>query len=404
MPAGAFARLLRARCALACALLCTPPLAARAQGSSPAWAEERTSSRPLSLRTQGSVRELFLDMTIDDARPYPALELRLQYGIANDWGIPTALHRDGAAALQLLDEQADALTAAVRVPWSRLLGAGGRLPGSGRPLWERVSTTLEGRLTLHWGGWSDEPIESWHDLVGAFNFNRADYARNQIRLFLGDPNGPAAFDVSSPRLALGDVVARTQATLLEGGFGYGSLEPGNYLPPRWAVALRVDVKAPTGRLSRLGGSGGWDAGAGLVATAELFPWLTAHAMVALSAFSPFAAPIALQPKTWHTTAELSLAASAEGFTFLLEDRIVSPLLAPRWERQEEGGNNGLLASTYFGSFRNHNQVTWGLRRGRFSFWLSEDFTPGDNSRSTLHWLYNSNAPDVVIGVAFTQGL
>ena len=114
--------------------------------------------------------------------------------------------------------------------------------------------------------------------------------------------------------------------------------------------------------------------------------------------------LALRPKPWHATAELSLVAAYQGWAFLLEDRVVSPLLMPGWERVEFGGNDGLLASTLFGSFRAHNQVSWGLRRGALSVWFSEDFTPGGNPRSNLKWLYNSNAPDVVLGVAYARRL
>ena len=34
--------------------------------------------------------------------------------------------------------------------------------------------------------------------------------------------------------------------------------------------------------------------------------------------------------------------------------------------------------------------------------LSEDFTPGHNGHSALSWMWVSNAPDVVVGIAFTQ--
>ena len=53
---------------------------------------------------------------------------------------------------------------------------------------------------------------------------------------------------------------------------------------------------------------------------------------------------------------------------------------------------------------NYLLVSLGVRRGRFSAWFSEDFTPGSNPHSVLTWLWVSNAPDVVIGVAFTQPL
>jgi len=45
-----------------------------------------------------------------------------------------------------------------------------------------------------------------------------------------------------------------------------------------------------------------------------------------------------------------------------------------------------------------------VRRGRFTVWFSEDFTPGPNPRSTLKWAWSSNAPDALFGVSFTQPL
>ncbi|HEY6911438.1 MAG TPA: hypothetical protein VI356_18810, partial [Myxococcales bacterium] len=67
-------------------------------------------------------------------------------------------------------------------------------------------------------------------------------------------------------------------------------------------------------------------------------------------------------------------------------------------------DDALLASGLYAGFRSHNQVSFGFRRGRFSAWLSEDFTPGSNTHSVIQWLYVSNAPDIVLGVAFTQPL
>ena len=69
-----------------------------------------------------------------------------------------------------------------------------------------------------------------------------------------------------------------------------------------------------------------------------------------------------------------------------------------------GGDDAYLASGWNADFRSHNQVSFGVRRGRFSGWLSEDFTPGSNPRSVLKWMWVSNAPDVVLGLAFTQPL
>ncbi len=104
--------------------------------------------------------------------------------------------------------------------------------------------------------------------------------------------------------------------------------------------------------------------------------------------------------------EASLEATLGSWTFLLEDRALSPLLEAGWQYLPSGagGDDALLSSGLYADFRTHNQISLGVRRGRFSVWLSEDFTPGSNPHSVLKWLWVSNAPDLVIGVAFTQQL
>jgi hypothetical protein len=330
---------------------------------------------PLGLRTQGPLRELFLDMTGTDARPLERSEIDLRWTVANTWNEQMSLQRGSERASQVLDEQADSLTLRVRAPW---------------PGFPRVWSALEWKITQHWGGWSDRPIESWHSLVGAFNYERSLHARNQVRLVYADDGG-TAFDIGSAKLAPGDLTARTQVTLLDGPV---------------AVAARLDVKLPVGSLSAAGGSGGVDAGAGMVATWPLATWATLHGLVALSRFSHLSAPTALQPKRWHFTAEASLELDVLGSTLIIEDRVLSPLLEPGWRRLDDGAPNddSLLSSGLYADFRAHNQISIGLRRGRFSTWISEDFTPGRNGHSVVNWLWVSNAPDIVVGFAFTQPL
>jgi len=54
-----------------------------------ASAAARAQSRaPLGLRTQGPLRELFLEVTGADARSLPAPELDVRYTIANTWNEP----------------------------------------------------------------------------------------------------------------------------------------------------------------------------------------------------------------------------------------------------------------------------------------------------------------------------
>jgi len=328
---------------------------------------------PLGLRTQGPLRELFLDVTAADARPIDRPDFDVRYSVANTWNDAMELVRGPAIAAQELDEQADSLSLRLRAPWPRL---------------PRVWTALEWKVTEHWGGWSDRPIEAWHSLIGAFNYERAVNPRNRVRLLYADSGGQA-FEIRSATFAPGDLMARTQVALSDAPV---------------ALAARFDLKLPVGSLSAAGGSGGVDAGAGLVATWPALSWLTLHGLFALSRFSHLSAPTALQPKEWHLTAEVSLELDVLGNTFLVEDRVLSPLLEPGWQSLAVGNDDELLASGLYADFRSHNQLSLGFRRGRFSAWLSEDFTPGSNGHSVLHWLWVSNAPDVVLGIAFTQPL
>jgi len=330
---------------------------------------------PLGLRTQGPLRELFLDVTGADARPIERPDIDVRWTVANTWNELMTLERGSQRAVQMLDEQADALTLRARAPWPNV---------------PRIWTALDWKITEHWGGYTDTPIEAWHSLIGAFNYQRAQFPRNQVHLVYMDSGG-TAFNIHSATLAPGDLTARTQAALLEGPV---------------ALAARFDLKLPIGSLSRAGGSGGVDAGAGLVATWPLASWATVHGLLAVSRFSNLSAPTALQPKPWHFTGEVSFELEFLGCTFLIEDRVLSPLLQPGWALNDSNpaNDNALLSSGLYAGFRSHNQISFGFRRGRFSAWLSEDFTPGSNGHSVLGWAYVSNAPDVVIGFAFTQPL
>ena len=351
------------------------------------------SAAPLGLRTQGTLRELFLDVTGADARAVTRPEFEMRYTVSNVWNEPMQLARHGDSAVQGLDEQADALGLKLRLPWSAVFGAGpgDALPGSPRPLFQRLSTALEVKATEHWGGWSDPAIEAWHSLIGSFNFNRHQHPRNRIRLQYADSGG-TAFNFDRPRFAFGDVVLRTQLLLVEDAAS------------RAGLSARFDLKLPTGSLSSAGGSGGTDAGIALLGTARVSDAITLHGFVAFAHFSPLDAPVLLQVKPWHFSAEGSAIFAAGPVQLLLEDRISSALLQPGWNRLEAGGDNGLLSSGYFASFRPHNQISWALRFDGFALWLSEDFTPGSNPRSKITVYYESNSPDVTLGASWTHSI
>jgi len=312
-------------------------------------------------------------MTGADARPIDRAELDVRWSMANTWNEPMTLQRGSEWASQFLDEQADCLTLRVRAPW---------------PLYRRVWTALEWKLTEHWGGWSDRSIEVWHSIIGAFNYHRGRYPRSQVHLHFDDAGG-SAFNIDSATLAPGDLTVRTQVALVEAPV---------------ALAARLDFKIPIGSLSAAGGSGGFDAGVGIAATWPFSSWGTLHGFLALSRFSSLSAPTALQPKEWHLTAEASLEVKLGATTVLLEDRVLSPLLPPGWQRLPDGGDDGVLSSGLYAGFRSHNQISLGIRLGRWSAWASEDFTPGSNGHSVQKWIWVSNAPDFVLGVAYTLPL
>jgi hypothetical protein len=337
--------------------------------------------RPLGVITPGPWRALFLDLPLADARPGAEPGLTVRWWMANSWSTPTRLQRGGRTIEVQQDEQADALEVTAEAGAARLLGPG--------PVTNRLAVAAAWRLTQHWGGWSDRVIEGWHGLVGYSNFGRAEHPRNAVRLTLREPGGASAVALSGPRLATGDLVLRATLRLLE---GEGARGP-------WALVVRLDVKAPTGRLADAGGSGGVDAGLALAASGPLTGWLTVHAQLTAARLSPLPAALPLQPARWQAGGEASLVASLpRGWALLAESRILSPLFAGRWSLVDASPVQGDAVTAITGW---QNQLSFGLRKGSVTVWLSEDFTPGRRPEVGWRWFFNTNAPDVVLGIAVT---
>ncbi len=354
-----------------------------------AFAAAASSDAPLGVGTPGTFRSLFLDVTGADARAPGPPTWETRWYLANDWSTPTTLVRGGRRVEVRNDEQGDALSLALRFPWAH--GAADASDGS-RPLLARISTAVEWRALAHWGGYSDTVVEAWHRFGHYTNFERQRFPRGEVHVALREPGGQTLVEVDRATFALGDLTLRNQVLLAEGG------DSRTGAASRYGLSARLDVKLPVGSLDRLGGSGGADAAVGLVGTAEIQPWLTGHALVAASAWSRLQDGFALQPRRWHGTAEVSLAARLGSYAILLEDRLVTPMF--------EGGWTLDAASAYqrpstaeFALLRWHNQITLGMRRGPFSMWLSEDFTPGAWGGPSATWFYDSNAPDIVFGLA-----
>lgn len=351
-----------------------------AQPASPGRDRPRPD-RPLGVDTPGVLRQLFLDLPLADARAASAA-FEARWVLANDWSVPTTLVRDGRTVEIQLDEQSDRLALSLRLPWARLLGDG--------PAARRLATTVEWRLTQRWGGYTDGLIEGWHELGGYNRFDRPDYPRDQVALHLGEPGGATLAHLSAPRLAPGDLVLRTALRLAEGDLAAGP----------WALALRLDLKVPLGRPGDLGGTGGADAGAGLAVSVPLATWLTLHAQGSARLVSPLPGGLPLQPRPWQLGAEASLVAWRGDWALLLESRWLSALFEPGWRLQGDPVQGDAVTAVT----RAQNQVTVGLRWRALTAWFSEDWTPGARREVGWIWFYDTNAPDLVLGLAVTAPL
>jgi hypothetical protein len=344
------------------------------------------SDAPLELDTPGPVRGLFLDMPLSDARPPARPQVGIRWSFANAWSRAAVLERGAELVVVQGDAQADVLRLALTVPWSRFSDSG---------LAARAATSVEGRLVAWWGGWSDRPIEAWHGLVGSWNFERQLYPRDAVRLELSQVNGPRLADVDGAQVAAGDVAVRTRIQLA------GDVDPA----ARFAVALRVDVKVPTGRLSAMTGSSRPDGGLGLAVTWAPAPWVTVHALGSARVVSPLPRGFALQPRQVQGGLDAGVVVRfRSGLALVLEDRVSTPLVEAGWRLPQ--GTEEPEATSWYALDRPHNQVSGGLRWREVTAFFSEDFTPGSRLRtdSGPPWFYDSNAPDFLFGVEWRREL
>ncbi|HET6437634.1 MAG TPA: hypothetical protein VFG59_06220 [Anaeromyxobacter sp.] len=347
------------------------------------------SDGPLGVGTPGTFRGLFLEMPLGDARGAGKTLVDLRWWAANDWSVPTRLSRGARVVSVHQDAQADVLQLSVSLPWSRLV-----LP----PPLVRVETTAELRLYERWGGWTDGPIEWWHGVIGSWNFRRGFYPRNAVHLRLAEEGGRTLVDVHHAQPAMGDLTLRTQAPIWMGGSVDGQR-------PRWALSVRADVKLPTGRLAVLGGSGGLDAGAGLAVTAAVVRFLTLHGQGVVRLVSPLPHAFPLQVQTIQWAVDLSMVIRlGKQVAVLAEDRLSSPLFKGGWGLPREEPRPE--ATAYYSLFRPYNQISGGVRVGEVTLFLCEDFTPGKRLAGDPgpRWFYDSNSPDVLIGLAWSRTL
>ena len=367
---------------------------AAATAVAPVRADPPALAAPTGVTTPGPIRQLFLDPVLADARAVGSAALSVRLETTNNWSVPTFLERGGRRVEVQTDDQSDALVLAVRLPWSMTGGGAG---------WRgRFATTLGWRVTAFWGGFEDGGIEAWHHLIASTNFMRDRFGRDRIRLRLAELGGTAALDVNSGRISPGDLVVGTQALLASGGASrLDGAAPGD---PSWGVAARLDLKLPTGALSRAGGSGGTDAGLSILATFEAAPWLVLHGRVSGTVVSPLSSAVPLQPNRLQAGAEVSAVFLAGRWAFVIEDRVLSPLFGGDWNVLDGGNDQVRVASAAAQLFWVHNQITGAIRYGPAALSFSEDFTPGPNRYGKMKWFYDTNAPDLVLAFSLTVPL
>ena len=109
---------------------------------------------------------------------------------------------------------------------------------------DRFEIGAEVPYVFHSGGVLDGLIDEFHDLLDTPTGNRESASRNQID-YLIDVGGVRYADFQSSQRGIGDVRITGAMQLING--------------TRQALAVRGQVKAPTGELEDLTGSGGWDA-------------------------------------------------------------------------------------------------------------------------------------------------
>jgi hypothetical protein len=362
-----------------------PPLAALLALALPAGGLA-VEDGPLGLGTPGALRGLFLEMPLADARGTGAGALDLRWWMANDWSVPTRLTRGDRAVWVQDDAQADVLQAALTLPWA------GLFPGPG---FARVESTAVLRVTERWGGWTDAGIEAWHRLIGSWNFQRELYRRNVVGVTLAEEGGATLIQLHHPAPALSDLVLRTAIRLAEGA------PVGARVP--WALAARVDLKLPTG-VGPAGGSGGVDGGLGLGVAWAPTPWLTVHGLASARAVSALPQGFPMRVRPLQAGLDLSVVVRGLGpVALVVEDRVSSPLFESGWSL---GAVKEPEATAYYSLFRAYNQISGGVRIGGVTVFFSEDFTPGRRATGDPgpNWFYNSNAPDVVLGVSWARKL
>lgn len=124
---------------------------------------------------------------------------------------------------------------------------------------ERLELGIDVPFVAHAGGFLDNVIENWHDLLGLSNSKRRG-ADDQLG-FLYSKEGQTLYELNSTTRSIGDVQLTAAIPLRKGDVA----DP-------LSVSLRSSVKLPTGSASELSGSGAVDFSLGIYASNQYSLW------------------------------------------------------------------------------------------------------------------------------------
>lgn len=124
---------------------------------------------------------------------------------------------------------------------------------------DRIELGIDVPFVAHAGGFLDNAIENWHDVLGLSNSKRRG-ADDQLRFFYTS-SGQTLYELNSTTRSIGDIQLTAAVPLRRSN----SDQPLN-------VSLRSSVKLPTGSPDELSGSGAVDVSLGLYASNRYTLW------------------------------------------------------------------------------------------------------------------------------------
>lgn len=208
----------------------------------PAWSEEFTGYGPLPVRNFQPIQLIFLNLPFERAQTLRPGEFTVHLESAESNEIAT--NQEGIQALLKFESNRTVLG-----------GAAGVAPG--------LEVGLDVPFISRFGGFLDPVLNGTEDLFGTSNPERHIFPNNSFGGFSVRRDNTVLFEGRNQQLELGDIWASAKYEV--------------WHPQGWPLlALRGAIKAPTGRVDGVFGSGKPDFGLGVAAEQQLLDWLMVY--------------------------------------------------------------------------------------------------------------------------------